>query len=167
MLNKKSVSPLIATIVLISFTIAIGSLVINWAKQFITAQTQSLQQSGVQCQKESVEIVSAKVDNNHRLNFIIRNSGSVEFKFVKLNVYYSDGSVETVTSFTDNNANQQCGSGNNNNNNQQECKVDKSSVKKFTTSKGLNIPQNAKVEYIELPSKDCPQNLYYNYNVEQ
>ena len=157
---KKAVSPLIATIVLISFTIAIGSLVINWGKQFITAQTQSLQQTGVECQKENAEIVKASLDKtNSNLKFIVRNTGDTNLKFNVLNVYYNDSSVETVKSFIDSN-NKKCGADQNT-----PCSVNKGEVMSYSAK--LSNYKNKKIDYIELPSANCPNNLYYYYNVEQ
>lgn len=38
-LNKKAVSPLIATILLIAFSISVGVLVVNWGKNYVESQT--------------------------------------------------------------------------------------------------------------------------------
>lgn len=154
---KRGVSPLIATIVLISFTIAIGSLVINWGKQFITAQTQGLQQAGVECQKENIEIVESKWDNtNKKLSIIIRNMGDVEFKASTINIYLDNASVYSISEDTG-----------------FLIELNKSQVKSFSFSKGdygilgnIDTTQS-KIKYIEIPSSNCPQNLYYSYNVQQ
>jgi flagellin-like protein len=148
---KKAVSPLIATIVLISFTIAIGSLVINWGKQFITAQTQSLEQAGVECNKENIQIVRviANVTSSGRnavTNFTIfvRNIGDVAFELQSVNVYtdtnvYSNSSVDFS--------------------------LDKGESKSFSVVFNFNASKE-KVDYIELTSKKCPNGVYYGYNIE-
>ncbi len=163
--KKKAVSPLIATIVLISFTIAIGSLVINWGKQFITAQTQGLQQAGVECQKENAEIKTAIFNSNDgSFKFVIRNMGDIDLNFQSLNVYYKDGSVETVGTFSDADKNK-CGK-----DSSTDCTVKVGVVTSFTTqlSKYKNEDKSIKkIQYIEIPSSKCTQNLYYYYNVQQ
>ncbi len=162
--QKKSVSPLIATIVLISFTIAIGSLVINWGKQFITAQTQGLQKASVECQKENVQIVSATLDTtNEQLKFIIRNIGDTPFEFGTLNVYFEDGTVTTLKGFKY--GSNSCGEENNN-----LCKVDISTVQLYSAQTNNDFKNGEtwkKIQYIEIPSANCPNNLYYQYNIQQ
>jgi len=163
--KKKAVSPLIATIVLISFTIAIGSLVINWGKQFITAQTQGLQQAGVECQKENMQIVSATWDRtNNKLKFITKNMGEIEFKFKTVNVYFDDGTVTTLPSAGNSisDGTNKCGG---NGNNGKDCSVAVGEVKNWNVK--LNNDANKKIQYIEIPSSKCTQNLYYFYNVQQ
>ncbi|MEO2154729.1 MAG: archaellin/type IV pilin N-terminal domain-containing protein [Nanoarchaeota archaeon] len=153
---KKAVSPLIATIVLISFTIAIGSLVINWGKQFITAQTQGLQQTGVQCQKENIQVVSVKlvnissdIGNKPYSNFsvIIKNIGDTDFNLGPINIYTQNGNVYT--------------------NNTISLTIGKGDAKQFyVIFKDYNATKDS-ANYLEIASKDCPQNLYYNYNIQQ
>jgi len=153
---KKSVSPLIATIVLISFTIAIGSLVINWGKQFITAQTQALEQAGVECTKENAQIIKAvaKVFTQGKnvytnVTLSIRNTGSVPLEAEVVNIYTESGQVYTNQSlgFTGNN--------------KLEPGVAKSAsvVFKFNASKD-------KPSFLEIPSKNCPNNIYYYSAIE-
>ena len=143
---KKAVSPLIATIVLISFTIAIGSLIINWGKQFITAQTQSLQQTGVECQKESLDVANAVYNKTSgKLTLAVRNSGSVGVILFSANLYTSDGSVYSSTI------------------NDTLIKVGEAKTVVFTFNR--TAIGNKSINYVELPSKHCPQNLYYSYNV--
>jgi len=145
---KRAVSPLIATIVLISFTIAIGSLVINWGKQFITAQTQALEQAGVECNKENIQIVkvTANVTNSTKTNFtlIAKNIGDVKFSLGSVNVYtenkvYSNNSI----SFD----------------------LEKGEADSFSVVFAFNASKE-EVSYIELTSKNCPNNVYYFYTVE-
>ncbi|MDD3263920.1 MAG: hypothetical protein PHT94_03415, partial [Candidatus Nanoarchaeia archaeon] len=40
-MSKKSVSPLIATVLLIAFTVAIGSVVMNWGTTYIKSEQES------------------------------------------------------------------------------------------------------------------------------
>jgi len=162
--KKKAVSPLIATIVLISFTIAIGSLVINWGKQFITAQTQGLQQAGVECQKENADIIKVIYDKTHsKLAFTIKNTGEIDIAFRKVNVYYKDGSVETITKIGDGDGG--CGEEDN-----KDCTVEKGSVKQFENMELKNNNnkdggESKEISYIEVPSAKCSDNFFYGYNI--
>jgi len=41
MLHKKGVSPLIATVLLIAFAVALGAIVMNWGRGYVTATTEA------------------------------------------------------------------------------------------------------------------------------
>lgn len=78
--SKKGVSPLIATILLIAFAVALGSVVMNWGLNL------NIGKSGDVCR--NVEIKTRNIDaaeacfggfgQNGYLNFIIDNTGSVD-----------------------------------------------------------------------------------------
>ena len=80
LVSKKGVSPLIATILLIAFAVALGSVVMNWGLNL------SLGKSGDKCVNVAIkirEISSADVcyggiGQNGYINFIIDNTGSTD-----------------------------------------------------------------------------------------
>ncbi len=59
--DKRGVSPLIATVLLIAFTVALGAVVMNWGRGFVQAQTNEVDKSTntkIPCSKINVEISS-------------------------------------------------------------------------------------------------------------
>jgi len=76
--NKRGVSPLIATVLLISFAVALGSVVLNWGRNLDIAKPGDVC-SGVSIKIRSIDnsqvCYSASGDNGY-INFIIDNSGN-------------------------------------------------------------------------------------------
>jgi len=76
--NKRGVSPLIATVLLISFAVALGSVVLNWGS--------NLDIPGNQCSKASIkirnigdsEVCYSGSGQDTYINFIIENKGKVD-----------------------------------------------------------------------------------------
>jgi len=67
----RSVSPLIATIILIALTVAIGAIIVGWGRNYIQQQTSCL---GV-----GFEILSLEFDGNNIKNITVLNTGSTNF----------------------------------------------------------------------------------------
>ncbi len=70
-MNVRSVSPLIATIVLISLTIAIGAIIVGWGRAYIQKQTSCL---GV-----GFEILSLEFNGSTIKDIKVLNTGSIKF----------------------------------------------------------------------------------------
>ena len=78
--NKRGVSPLIATVLLISFTVALGSVVLNWGRNLEISRPGDAC-SGVIIKTRSiadVEVCYSGSGQNTHINFIIDNVGSVD-----------------------------------------------------------------------------------------
>ena len=79
-LNKRGVSPLIATVLLISFAVALGSVVLNWGRNL------DISKPGDKCTGISIEIRNlntyqvcyAGSGQEGYINFIIDNSGNID-----------------------------------------------------------------------------------------
>jgi len=87
MMNKKAVSPLIATVLLIAFTVALGAIVMNWGESFVrnTQDTASEASEGkIECTMAvdfdviNAEYVEYDGDENATLNVLVRNAGDKE-----------------------------------------------------------------------------------------
>lgn len=70
--SKKAIAPLIATVLLIAFAVALGAVVMNWGKSYVES-TQKLaerQSSGqIECTNEvDFEILKVRYDSNNPLN---------------------------------------------------------------------------------------------------
>jgi len=78
--NKRGVSPIIATVLLISFAVALGSVVLNWGRNLDISRSEDI------CSEVSLAIKSignAQVcfvgsGANAYINFVLDNSGEVD-----------------------------------------------------------------------------------------
>ncbi|MBI2208680.1 hypothetical protein HYU50_04245 [Candidatus Woesearchaeota archaeon] len=78
--NKRGVSPLIATVLLISFAVALGSVVLNWGKNL------DISRSGDACSGAAIkirnigegEVCYSGSGSNISINFILDNPGDVD-----------------------------------------------------------------------------------------
>ena len=80
--NKRGVSPLIATVLLISFTVALGSVVLNWGRNIdISKPDESC--SGVVINIRGmgdVEVCYSDSGQEAYINFIVDNVGNVDIE---------------------------------------------------------------------------------------
>jgi len=78
MRNKKAVSPLIATILLISFAVALGSVVLNWGRN-LEVPDKNDECGSVSLKLRNLgsnEVCFIQADNKAFLNFVLENEGS-------------------------------------------------------------------------------------------
>ena len=66
----KAVSPLIATIILIALTVALGAIIVGWARGYVSSQVTNL---GAQ-----VEILQVTYDSNGNIAILAQNIGSTQ-----------------------------------------------------------------------------------------
>ncbi len=72
---RKGISPLIAVIMLIAFTMIVAGILAGWATQFVEQQRSELSL----CSKASILIQTANYDpNNQQLNVQVFNTGDVD-----------------------------------------------------------------------------------------
>ena len=98
--NKKGISPLIATVLIIGFTIVLAALVITWGTKLFkstVSDTESTSKFTLACTAGlSLEIDPKKVDANN-MELTMRNSNQDraidDFQVI---VYDSDGKVEKI-----------------------------------------------------------------------
>jgi flagellin-like protein len=92
--NKKGISPLIATVLLIGFTIILAALVMRWGRELFVTQT-----SEVQCESEGQTVcasgvfieIAGFVGNEVETNVSLVSSGKQDAKAVVLQVFDEDG----------------------------------------------------------------------------
>lgn len=76
--NKRGVSPLIATVLLISFAVALGSVVLNWGRNLDISKPGDIC-SGISIKLRNindVQVCYAGTGKNGYINFIIDNDGN-------------------------------------------------------------------------------------------
>ncbi len=98
--NKKGVSPLIATVLLIAFAVALGAIVMSWGKSYITQTQTDVQNKGnlqMTCSEDvGINILSIAgsfdacyTDSNSThgtVKFTLKNSGSKALAGLKVQV---------------------------------------------------------------------------------
>ncbi len=100
--NKKGVSPLIATVLLIAFAVALGAIVMSWGKSYITQTQTDVQNKGnlqMTCSEDvGINILSIAgsfdacykdTDNtsvNGTIKFTLKNSGSEALAGLKVQI---------------------------------------------------------------------------------
>jgi len=86
--NKKGVSPLIATVLLISFAVALGSVVLQWGKSLPISNPRDIC-SGVAMKIRSVndaEICYSGSGQDAYINFIIDNNGEIDIEGLQIHM---------------------------------------------------------------------------------
>jgi flagellin-like protein len=77
----KAVSPLIATIILIALTVALGAIIVGWARGYVSSQVTNL---GAQ-----VEILQVTYNSNGNIAILAQNIGSTQLVTNNLLVEFS------------------------------------------------------------------------------
>ncbi len=98
MIGKKGISPLIAAVLLIAFTMTIAGLLATWASSFMTQKTNNLSQSDQKVQKclgINFDATSHVIDSSHRA-LLINNVGAVDIKGINIDVIKSDYTTGTI-----------------------------------------------------------------------
>jgi len=76
--NKRGISPLVATILLIAFAVSIGALIMNWTSSDINNAIK-----GVSCSDVNIELINA-CQNNESIVISIKNQGEVNINAITL-----------------------------------------------------------------------------------
>lgn len=108
--GKRAVSPLIATVLLIAFSVALGAVVMNWGRSFVKTKTEEVDlKTGVQLQctvdilLEFVEISNEKQvcfnSTGNYTKFIVENTGSISSDGLSLQIIDSNSNIYS-TQFT-------------------------------------------------------------------
>ena len=103
--NKKGVSPLIATVLLIAFAVALGALVMNWGREYIeNTQEKVTQQSEQQtaCTFDtSITLVNIGekpcLDPGDNTFYAIIENGNYELSGYKVTIFANDSIFENET----------------------------------------------------------------------
>ena len=99
--NKKGVSPLIATLLLIGFAIALGTVVMSWGRSYIEDRAEFVgnpEFSGCANVQLKLITVSGKLQacyDKKQIQFIVENSPYVSIKNLQVQVIGTNG-VETL-----------------------------------------------------------------------
>ncbi len=105
-INKKAVSPLIATVLLIAFAIALGAIVMNWGKTYVEGEMESgtaEYYASRECDRDirlSIKDVARRPQlcYNHTgdevsIRFMVENAGPRTVEGIRLTVFGTNGGV--------------------------------------------------------------------------
>lgn len=96
MRHLKGLSPLIATVLLVAFTMAVAIILSNWVLDYSRTQTATLNEKGskqVTCSSAWLDYASAIYNSTHKIfSAELINKGDVPLGSLKMVVIYNNGS---------------------------------------------------------------------------
>ncbi|MBN2422195.1 hypothetical protein JXB41_03125 [Candidatus Woesearchaeota archaeon] len=114
--NKKSVSPLIAVVLVIAFTVALGAILMTWGRGFITSQTENVESETSKQTSCALDVSLSWIKSNNiaqvcyindslvgpnaTLRMVISNIGAKEISGIKVQVIEKDGDVLNIENNT-------------------------------------------------------------------
>jgi len=99
MIGKKGISPLIASVILIAFVIAVAAIAGNFFTGFTEKQKVTVETKGgalVDCSVTRMEIDPDTIDTSSGVSFVATNMGEEDIANLKITLYDTSGNVETV-----------------------------------------------------------------------
>jgi flagellin-like protein len=104
MMNKKGISPLIATILLIAITIVIGALITAWSTTYVSNQTAMVGGGGAACVYVGLKASNCNISASDagKLKVVIENTGTRMISEIRATVQLASGEkkVGNVTDLT-------------------------------------------------------------------
>jgi flagellin-like protein len=102
--NKRGLSPLIAAVLLVAFTVAIAAFLATWSKSYTETQALAVEKETVAklaCGKAGLRIkacafVKVPNENNYTVRLLARNAGSLKLGNLKVVIFYPDDTVKTL-----------------------------------------------------------------------
>lgn len=96
----KGISPLVATVLLIAFVVAIAGIISIWLNAFAREQTQlvgSRSETSITCSYGSINLKDAKFTAaSTRLSGTIENIGQIALGNITLSIIYQNASAQTI-----------------------------------------------------------------------
>ena len=101
-MTRKGISPLIAAILLIAFTITVATFLASWSTTFARTQTEEFSRAGeeiaAKCQYANLQVETAIYDSSEeKIVAVVWNMGKVDLSDFQFLVYYSDVNITTLT----------------------------------------------------------------------
>lgn len=93
--SKKGISPLIATVLLIAFAVSIGTLIMNIGKDVI-ANIGDCNEVKLEVQTVNGKPLFCYDPGNKKINMMVKNTGSVDIKYLKLGITTPDFNHEEI-----------------------------------------------------------------------
>ncbi|MEM4680725.1 MAG: hypothetical protein QW038_02940 [Nanopusillaceae archaeon] len=90
-MHKKSISPLIATFILITLTVAIGAMIVAWGRQYVQKQIMCAGMGA------SLTVISKNFPNNASWNITLNLFNTGEYPIKYKEIYFKLYSLEGIT----------------------------------------------------------------------
>jgi flagellin-like protein len=114
--RMKGISPLIATVLLISVTIAIAGIVWQWSGGFFQDQTERVSEQSdrtILCSYGSINVKDLRFQTTQsRLSGNIENTGQIAIGNVSISIVYQNSTSQTIKLCTDPTGSVSCTGGN-------------------------------------------------------
>ena len=94
----KGISPLIATVLLIAFTVAVAGIIATWITGFATTTSQTVStQSNIEitCAYGAINIRSLKYSSPY-LSGVVENNGQIDLGNISISIIYQNATSEKV-----------------------------------------------------------------------
>lgn len=95
----KGLSPLVATVLLIAFTVGVGGLISVWITSFTTTSSNIVSKEGehqVLCSNGAIDITNLKYCSSlGNISGIIKNNGKITLGNITLQIIFNNGSVRS------------------------------------------------------------------------
>jgi flagellin-like protein len=158
--NKKGVSPLIATVLLIAFAVALGAVVMNWGRAYVEDTATFAQQKSdteIKCSNDArmeflminnVRKICYNSSSPAHLDFILQNSGTAQITAINATIITDDTTVANTVQTTNYSINLS------------RSGVFKSQFNVTASSSNVNVLTVRLVPVIKVQGKDvsCPKN---------
>lgn len=101
----KGISPMIATVLLIAFTVGVGGLISVWVTSFTTESTNIVSKEGIDqitCSNGALELSTLRYcSSTNNMSGIIKNNGRITLGNITLQVIFTNGSSSISHSLND------------------------------------------------------------------
>jgi len=91
-LNRRGISPLIATVLLIAFAVSIGTMIMNWGKDAVAVGDCS--ETKLEVQMINTKPLFCYDIPNSRINVMIKNTGTTDVNRLKMRIITPDFNTE-------------------------------------------------------------------------
>src|SRR6056297_1322664 len=85
---KKGMSPLIATVFLIAFAVALGVMIMNWSPSEHDSANKDL------CENVEINLLQTPCSSDNKLSFEVQNTGSQKIDGLKLKTTNAESEIE-------------------------------------------------------------------------
>ncbi|MBU4502977.1 MAG: hypothetical protein KKA79_10365 [Nanoarchaeota archaeon] len=96
-MNKKGISPLIATVLILGFTVALAAIIMTWGTDFTKRMQESTEETSttqITCATDVIfDVKSVCFDTDH-YNVVISNDGKEDIEKWRFRIYESETTVD-------------------------------------------------------------------------
>jgi len=102
-MNKRGISPLIATVLIIGFTVALAAVIMTWGQSFSKSMSESTEETtNVQltCTRDVVFVLDTVCSDTGKLRLTVENNGNKNLDEITARIKVDATTVDVVTNLT-------------------------------------------------------------------